>query len=121
MNLESFLPAFQALLAALLVGLAAFASALAGASAWRAFRRSPPLDGLPGHVWQAILFAVVVDLLAAAALGVGRALELLTDGWAAIVGLVTALFGGWLGYRAATKIASKGSIADVTPPGGGVP
>ncbi len=113
--IDTFTPWLQLLVAGLLVTLAAFSGALAAAVAWRAFRRSAPLDGLPGHAWQALLFAVVLALLAAAALGVGKALDLLTDGWAAIVGLVTALFGGWLGYRAATKIGHKGATLDVGP------
>lgn len=113
--IDTLTHALQIVVAVLLVALCAFAAALAAASAWRAFRKAAPLDGLPGHTWQALLFAVVLALLAAAALGVGKALDLLTDGWASIVGVVTALFGGWLGYRAATKISAKGATIDAGP------
>lgn len=103
---------------ALLLGLAAFCSILALTVALRAVRASRPEEGPGGFAWQSILFAVVVDLLVAAALGYGKALELLTEGWAAVVGIVTALFGGWLGYKVGKqKVEAKGSTT--TPIGGG--
>lgn len=111
--------AVKALPSALPAFLAAF---IAGAGILvfvRGVRKFDVATGPPGYVWQALLFVVIVDGLIFAGLGVGKFLELFTDGAGAIVGIVVTLFGGWLGYKAAAlKINNpRTGGTDVTPGG----
>lgn len=101
---------------ALPIGLAAF---IAGAAIFvfiRGVRGFDKQEGPPGYIWQALLFAAIIDGLILAGLGVGKFLELFTDGAGAITGIVVTLFGGWLGYKAAAlKINNpKHGSTDVT-------
>ena len=86
---------------------AGFATVFAIVVFLRAYR-SMDEGGMPGYAWQALLFAFVLDLLGAAAFDVAKANGFVIQGWGAVVGVVTALFGGWLGYRATTKISGGG-------------
>ena len=111
--------AFASVVSGVLVALVVFVAVIAAVVMVRAVRATHGGESLPGGAPQFLLFAFVLALLGGAALGVGKALELLTEGWAAVVGIVGTFFGGWLGYKAATKITAKGSTIDVGPPAGG--
>lgn len=110
--------AFASIVSGALVALVVFAVIVAAVVMIRALRSTHGGESLPGGAPQFLLFAFVLGLLAAAIFGVGKALELLTEGWAAVVGIVGTFFGGWLGYKAATKISANGSSIDVGPPTG---
>ncbi|OHD17924.1 MAG: hypothetical protein A2Y38_13315 [Spirochaetes bacterium GWB1_59_5] len=109
---EIGLSAAKAGVVGVIAGVAAFAAILAVALCVRAYRAADADSGIGGFAWQGLLLAFVLGLLGAAAFGVGKALELVTDGWGAIVGIVTAFFGGWLAYKGAVKISAKGSTVD---------
>ena len=99
------------------VVLAAFIAVAGIAVFIRGVRGFDLKDGPPGYIWQGLLFSTVVDGLLFAGLGIGKFLELFTDGAGAITGIVVTLFGGWLGYKAAvTKINNpRAGSTEVTP------
>lgn len=108
-------PIFGFVVAVLLLALVVVASAAAVYVLVRSIRATKGGESIAGHAPQLVLFAFILGLFAAASFGVGKAYELLTEGWASVVGVVGTLFGGWLGYKAATKISSKGATLDSTP------
>lgn len=73
----------------------------------RGWRSSDGHSGLPGHAWQGLLFAAVLDGLILAGFGVARWFDLFVQGWGSIVGIVTALFGGWLAYKGVKEAKSS--------------
>jgi len=112
-------PIIAVLIAILLLGLVTLTALAAVFVLARALRATHGGESIPGHAPQLVLFAFVLGLIAAAIFGIGRAYDVLVEGWPALLGIVGTLFGGWLGYRAATKIAtSRGGTVDVGPPTG---
>lgn len=109
-------PIFGFIVAALLLVLVVVTSAASVFVLVRSIRATRGGESLAGHAPQLVLFAFILGLFAAAIFGVGKAYEVLTEGWPAVVGVLGTLFGGWLGYRAATKIATtKAGTLESTP------
>ena len=77
-------------------------------------------NDVSSNLWVAWIVATILDLLLLAAMNVGQALELLTEGWGAIVGVCSTLLLPLLGYKAVTKITTpKGGTIDTQPPAAG--
>ena len=67
---------------------------------------------LSSNFWIAAVVGTMMQMFLYAVLDVGQALVLVTEGWGAIVGICATVLAPFLGYKAATKIA--------TPKGGSV-